>query len=132
MPAQLPAFLDQPRFEQALLNLLENAVKYNRPGGIIRVSAKVAGDWISIVVANTGRAIPGGKMPVIFHRFSRGEIDESLSGHGLGLAIAHELVRAQGGELRLLRSDAELTEFELRMPASNIPSLDKSAQLSLA
>ncbi len=132
LPAQLPAFVDQQRFEQALLNLLENAVKYNRLGGHIRVSARATIGGISVVVANTGKPIPAGKIPVIFHRFSRGETDESLAGHGLGLAIAHELVRAQGGELRLVRSDSELTEFEIRMPALSTPAPQQPAQLALA
>jgi signal transduction histidine kinase len=117
LPAHLPCFVDAPRFEQALLNLLENAVKYNRPGGTIRVSASVAAGGISIVVANTGAPIPSAKIPLIFNRFVRGENEEALAGHGLGLAIARELVRAQGGELRLVRSDVNGTEFELRLPA---------------
>ena len=117
LPAHLPCFVDAPRLEQALLNLLENAVKYNRPGGTIRVSANVAAGGISILVANTGAPIPSAKMPLIFNRFVRGENEEALAGHGLGLAIARELVRAQGGELRLVRSDLNGTEFELRLPA---------------
>jgi signal transduction histidine kinase len=121
LPEQLRAMADAPRTEQALLNLLENAVKYNRQGGTITVTAGSDDEGAFIVVANTGVPIPGDKMPHIFNRFTRGETDESKTGHGLGLSISRELARAQGGELRLLRSDAELTEFELRFVAAPAP-----------
>ena len=131
LPTQLSGLVDPPRFEQALLNLLENAVKYNRSGGVIRVSASADATGISIVVANTGQPIPAERVPLIFNRFTRGETDESLAGHGLGLAIALELIRAQGGELRLLRSDPVITEFEVRMPIATNLLQDKQEQLAL-
>lgn len=115
LPGELTAMADAPRTEQILLNLLENAVKYNRAGGTITVTATTDADGVSVVVANTGEPIPGDKMAHIFNRFTRGETDESRTGHGLGLSIARELARAQGGELSLLRSDQEVTEFELRL-----------------
>jgi signal transduction histidine kinase len=106
---------DPQRTEQILLNLLENAVKYNRQGGTIRVRVGERRDGVFIVVANTGDAIPPERMPWIFDRFARGDRDESRAGHGLGLSIARELAAAQGGDVRLLRSDAEGTEFELHL-----------------
>jgi signal transduction histidine kinase len=122
LPVALSAFADAPRTEQILLNMLENAIKYNRPRGTITLTAGTDEEGVFVVVANTGPPIPGDKMPHIFNRFTRGETDESKSGHGLGLSIARELARAQGGELRLLRSDAELTEFELRLRAVAAPA----------
>lgn len=115
LPEKIPAIADEARVEQVLLNLLENAVKYNRDGGLINVSAGTDEDGVFIIVASTGTPIPGEKMPVIFNRFTRGESDEQRVGHGLGLSIARELARAQGGNLRLLRSDEEITEFEIRL-----------------
>lgn len=118
-PAKLLALADPGRTEQILLNLLENAVKYNRHGGTIRVRAGERRDGVFISVSNTGDQIPLERMPWIFDRFARGERDESRAGHGLGLSIARELAAAQGGDVRLLRSDVEGTEFELRLaPAS--------------
>jgi signal transduction histidine kinase len=58
-------------------------------------------------------------MPWIFDRFARGGRDESRAGHGLGLSIARELANAQGGDVRLVRSDSEATEFELRLQAAH-------------
>jgi signal transduction histidine kinase len=115
LPEKIPAIADEARVEQVLLNLLENAVKYNRDGGMINVSAGTDEEGVFIIVASTGTPIPGEKMSVIFNRFTRGESDEQRVGHGLGLSIARELARAQGGDLRLLRSDEEITEFEIRL-----------------
>ncbi len=114
-PPRLRALADPGRTEQILLNLLENAVKYNRHGGLIRVRAGDRRDGIFITVTNTGVPIPPQRMPWIFDRFARGDRDESRAGHGLGLSIARELATAQGGDVRLVRSDAEGTEFELRL-----------------
>ena len=115
IPAILRAIADPQRTEQILLNLLENAVKYNRQGGVICVRAGERRDGVFITVSNTGDQIPLERMPWIFDRFARGGRDESRAGHGLGLSIARELANAQGGDVRLLHSGVQGTEFELRL-----------------
>jgi len=116
-PETLLAVADPPRVEQVLLNLIENAVKYNYAGGMIYIRAFRYGKWARIVVSNTGNPIPEERQPYIFDRFSRGDGNEDVAGHGLGLAIARELAVAMFGDLVLLRSDAEWTEFEFILPA---------------
>ena len=97
-----------------LQNLLENARKYNRSGGRIHVSARLENDWIYLTVGNTGRPIPAEMQPHIFERFSRGANGEKIAGHGLGLNLARELVRLHDGELTLVSSNEDWTEFEAR------------------
>ncbi len=97
-----------------LQNLLENARKYNRPGGRIRISCQQADGWAVLTIGNTGRSIPGSAREHIFERFHRGPVEEEIPGHGLGLNLARELVRLHGGELRLVRSEGDWTEFEVR------------------
>ena len=92
-------------------NLLDNARKYNRPDGIIRIAVRAKQNQVELRVANTGRGIPVEAQPYIFERFHRAGATEDVPGHGLGLNLAHELMRLHGGELRLLRSDSEWTEF---------------------
>lgn len=115
LPDRLYAVADLRRSEQVLLNLLENAIKYNRPGGIIQIRAGSRRDGVFITVANTGTPIPAARTSGIFNRFARGDQDESRTGHGLGLSIARELAAAQRGDVRLLRSDSAWTEFEFRL-----------------
>ena len=92
-------------------NLLDNARKYNRRGGTIRISAREENHQVELRVANTGRGIPAAAQPDIFERFHRAGASDDVPGHGLGLNLARELVRLHGGELRLVRSDGEWTEF---------------------
>jgi signal transduction histidine kinase len=95
-------------------NLLENARKYNRPGGRIRVTIRSDGGWAILTIGNTGRPIPAAAQEHVFERFHRGAAAEDVPGHGLGLNLARELARLHEGDLRLTRSDEQWTEFEVR------------------
>ncbi|HTG45877.1 MAG TPA: HAMP domain-containing sensor histidine kinase [Verrucomicrobiae bacterium] len=94
-------------------NLLENARKYNRPGGCIRVAVRKEAERVMLNVANRGNPIPPNVQEHIFERFHRGTAGENVPGYGLGLNIARELARLHGGDLRLVGSDDEWTEFEV-------------------
>jgi signal transduction histidine kinase len=96
-------------------NLMENAAKYNRPGGRIRVAAREAGDMVEVTVENTGRPIPADVQARIFERFNRGSVGENVPGYGLGLNLARELARLHGGDLRLVGSNESGTRFEVRL-----------------
>jgi signal transduction histidine kinase len=98
-------------------NLLENARKYNRGGGRIRVRAHGNGSDVVLTIGNTGRTIPPGEN--IFERFHHSSSPSAASGHGIGLNLARELARLHRGELRLVRSQNDWTEFEVRFSAAN-------------
>ena len=98
-------------------NLLENARKYNRAGGRIRVQAHANGSKVVLTIGNNGRTIPPGEN--IFERFHHSSRPSAASGHGIGLNLARELARLHGGELRLVRSENDWTEFEVRFSAAN-------------
>jgi signal transduction histidine kinase len=98
-------------------NLLENARKYNRPGGRILVSAQSNASDVVLTIGNTGGTIPSGEN--IFERFHHRSTPSAVSGHGIGLNLARELTRLHGGDLRLVRSENDWTEFEVRFPAVN-------------
>ncbi len=118
LPGSLMATVDAGRLTQILLNLLDNAVKYNRKGGRIKVGAERDGEGqIFIRVANTGAGIPPERSGDIFNRFFRLHADATARGQGLGLNIARELIRAHGGELTLEQSDEQWTTFVVRLPA---------------
>jgi len=101
-----------------LQNLLENARKYNRKGGCIRVTAQARNGEILLKIGNTGRTIATNAQKHIFERFRRATADAPVSGHGLGLNLARELARLHGGDLKLVESDNDWTEFELRLRAA--------------
>ena len=107
-----------------LQNLLENARKYNRPGGRISVRTTVATGTVRLTVRNNGRPIPAAAQTHIFERFHRGAVGENVPGYGLGLNLARELARLHQGDLHLVRSDEEDTEFAatFRLAAAGSPA----------
>jgi len=97
-------------------NLVENAVKYNTPGGRIRVEARAVNGEVEMTIGNTGDGIPGERAGHLFERFFRVRGGARVPGHGLGLSIARELARAHGGDVELVRSDESWTEMRVRLP----------------
>ncbi len=115
IPDDLQASVDAPRVSQILLNLLDNALKYNRERGAVRVSAEAMGDDFKIQVENTGPGILAENAPHLFTRFYRAAETSGTPGCGLGLSLSRELARAHGGDVILLDSDEGWTAFELRI-----------------
>lgn len=105
-----------------LQNLLENARKYNRADGRIRVTAREAGGRVVLTIGNSGPAIPAAAQSHIFERFHRGAIGENVPGYGLGLNLARELARLHHGDLRLARSENDWTEFEVQFQSAAPPA----------
>lgn len=112
----LPIVGDRRCVALILQNLLENAVKYNEPGGHICIYAEGSNGAVDITVKNNGAPIPPERAAHIFERFYRARPDARIPGHGLGLSIACELAKAHGGELELVFSNPEWTEFRLQLP----------------
>jgi two-component system, OmpR family, sensor histidine kinase KdpD len=94
------AAADPALLEQVLVNLLDNAVKYSPPGGIISVSGRPAGDRVELSVSDEGVGIMPDELPFVFDSFYRARrLDRVGPGTGLGLAIARGLMEAMGGTI---------------------------------
>ena len=124
----LPNILaDQARMEQVIANVISNAVKYNRPGGRVEVSAFVEGDQVAVRVKDTGIGIPQEDIPRLFERFYR--VDKARSrergGTGLGLAIAKEIVEQHNGTIQVESQLDRGTAVTIRIPAA--PAGEESA-----
>ncbi len=101
---------------QVLLNLTSNSVRHNEPGGWVRCRLARSGDRAVVSVANSGPRIPSGDRERIFDRFFRVADSRQGEGVGLGLSLALEIARAHGGDLELVDSTDEGTEFRLVLP----------------
>ena len=103
---------------QIAFNLMENAVKYNLPGGSVTVTLRGAGDLVTLTVEDTGVGIPEEDLGKVFDRFSR--VDKARSraagGTGLGLSIVRDTVRQHGGAVTVRRRESEGTCFEVAFP----------------
>ncbi len=102
-PPGLSVYADPTRLDQVLGNLVVNALRHTPSGGQITISASAIPGGVQLVVADTGEGIDPEDLPYIFHRFWRKdksrERTESGGGHGLGLAIAQQLIHAHGGTI---------------------------------
>ena len=116
VPERLPVKADRRFVGMIAQKLLENAIKYNVPGGRVRVVAQAVNGSVELCVANTGEGIPQERVPHMFERFYRVRGDERVAGSGLGLSTARELARAHGGDISLRRADSDWTEMNVRLP----------------
>ncbi len=100
------------------LNLVDNAVKFNRADGRLELTLQTAGGEAVFAIANTGLGIPPERQSSLFERFFRGGADRNrdAGGSGLGLSLCREIVTAHGGRILLSRSTEDWTEFRICLP----------------
>jgi len=111
---------DASLLRQLFVNLLENALKYNRPNGTVSLASAAKDGVIEVSIVNTGRQIALEEQHRIFQPFDRGgAAGDGTRGTGLGLNIAQELARVHGGSVRLVRSGGGETEFLVDLPATD-------------
>ena len=106
------------RVEQILVNMTENAIKYNRPGGSVTVQVFSNGKEANIAISDTGIGIAEENLPRLFERFYRVDKGRSrqMGGTGLGLAIVKHIVRSMDGEIEVHSKLGEGTEFLITLP----------------
>ncbi len=124
------------RLEQALLNLIDNAVKFNRPEGEVHVDAEVIPDGrVRIVVSDSGIGIPSSDLPRIFERFYR--VDKARSrdvgGTGLGLSIVKHAIEQMNGTISVESALGKGTRFIILLPAAarQAPEVPADASVTL-
>ena len=116
----LLAQADPTLLQVVMSNLLGNAAKYGRSGGLLRVSGEQSGDRVTVHVWNDGPGVLPEELDQLFQRFSRlsgAEIKER--GTGLGLFIAREILLKHGGDLRVESMYPEWIDFILTLPAAD-------------
>jgi signal transduction histidine kinase len=123
--ADLPAALVDPaRLEQAIGNLVANAVRHTPPGGLVLLSAEPCDGTVVVHVRDTGEGIDPADLPHVWDRFYRGErrgvgsADGGREGAGLGLALVKELIEAMGSSVAVTSVPGEGSCFSLRLPAA--------------
>jgi signal transduction histidine kinase len=104
---------DRVRLQQALANLVDNALKYTPPGGRVEVRAEAAGARVLLTVADTGMGITEEDKPRIWQRLYRGDKSRSEKGLGLGLSLVKAIVQAHGGQVEVVSRVGHGSEFRV-------------------
>jgi two-component system phosphate regulon sensor histidine kinase PhoR len=118
VPPGFRVYADRMRLEQILVNLVENGVKFNRPGGSVTVRGEDLDGARRVLVEDTGIGIPADSLERVFHRFYRVDKARSkeMGGTGLGLSIVKHLMRLHGGQIRLESELGQGARFILEFP----------------
>lgn len=114
-----PLDADRASLRQVLLNLLDNAVKHNQPGGWVRAELRAGTDAFSLSIENTGPPIPPELLPRIFDRFVRGA--GAGEGSGLGLSITRTIIEAHGWTITAASRGEGGTCITVRLPKADKP-----------
>jgi two-component system phosphate regulon sensor histidine kinase PhoR len=124
VPTELsPICADRTRLQEALYNLLDNAVKYSREHGEIRLSARQRDAEIELTVSDDGIGIAKEDLPRIFERFYRADKERSpdkVRGTGLGLAIVKHIAQLHGGRVEAESELEEGTTIRVVLPLDNV------------
>jgi signal transduction histidine kinase len=117
-PPELEVDADVNRLRQVIANLLDNAMKYTKPGGRVTIEASRDGTRALIRVRDSGVGIPASELPHIWERLYRGDRSRSTPGLGLGLSLVRAIVQAHGGEVSVRSRPEEGSEFQVSLPLS--------------
>jgi len=109
---------DALRLKQAIFNLVDNAIKYNRPGGTVKISTRVEESQLVVQVQDSGIGISPADQPYVFDRFYRVDKSRTRSqgGSGLGLAIVKKIVEDHGGTISVKSILGEGSTFQIILP----------------
>lgn len=118
LPENLEIFADKSKIEQVLTNLINNAIKYNKEKGFVRVYAEQLAEKTKIVIEDSGSGIPVRDISRIFERFYRVDKARSreLGGTGLGLSIVKHIIELHGGTVGVESTEGLGSKFWFSLP----------------
>jgi signal transduction histidine kinase len=121
-PPHLPWYTDGDKLREVLINLLHNAIQYNRPGGSVDLSAKCSDGKLEITVSDTGIGIDEKALPHLFERFYRADPSRQSSelNAGLGLSIVRGYVELLGGTVTVDSQPGQGTTFRVVLPEQQV------------
>lgn len=106
---------DSKLLSRAIANIMDNAIKFNMPGGKVSVSLSREQEGISLQIEDTGVGIPPDKIDKIFEKFYMVDESRSVCGSGLGLSLVKAVVEAHGGEISVKSKEGKGSTFEIKL-----------------
>lgn len=113
-----PAFVDADMIRRVVINLLDNASKFTPMNGRLRVTARLAGEWIEVGISDSGPGIPPEAREAIFNKFARLQGERMPKGLGLGLAFCRLAVQSHGGKIWVEGEPEHGSRFLFTLPVS--------------
>jgi PAS domain S-box-containing protein len=117
--ARVTVLGDSRAMAQVLINLLDNAVKYSRPGGSVRVNVSQKDGFAFVDITDNGIGIPESELPRLFTKFFRASNARTERGTGLGLVMVKNLVEAQGGKIFVTTKEGAGSTFTFTVPLAS-------------
>jgi signal transduction histidine kinase len=119
--------LDVKQIEEALTQLIDNAVKFNRTDGTLKITAQVEGNWMVIAISDTGIGITAEQMSRVWELFEQGSdpLRRAQEGLGLGLVLSRYIVEAHQGTIDITTIPEQGSTFTLKLPVSKNPNPTK-------
>ena len=114
--ADADAVFDPKWTEEAIFNLLDNAVKYTPSGGEVRISVTSYELFSAVHISDTGPGIPEEEQPKVFQRFYRGIEHQTEEGVGIGLYLVRQIAEGQGGYVKVISEKGMGSTFSLYLP----------------
>ena len=113
---------DRDRIRQTIINLVHNAIKFNKVGGNAILSTKTDNTTVTVDISDTGIGISKDDLPHVFERFYKADRARSKGGSGLGLAIAKHTIQAHGGKIWVVSEQGKGSTFSFSLPLHQKPS----------
>jgi len=107
---------DVMRFQRAVANVIDNAIKFTDEGGVIRINVDQVGSDLVVAVNDTGIGIDSNEIPRVFDRFYRADESRSTPGNGLGLAYVRSIIQAHGGRVTIKSTHMRGTTVYMHLP----------------
>jgi signal transduction histidine kinase len=110
--------IDPKRFREVIMNLVSNAVKYNRTNGVVDINMKADKEWIRIMIEDNGIGVPKGDLHRVFSKFFRAKnaVVSETEGSGLGLYVVQKFVEGWGGKISIESKEGKGTKVILLLP----------------
>ena len=126
-PEMLPPVIgDRNRLRQVFINIIDNALKYSEPGGVVNVHIAQVEDTIEIVIADNGCGIPAEHLPKVKQKFYKA--NQTVRGSGIGLAVADEIIRLHKGTLNIDSVENVGTTVTITLPIVRPPLPEETEQ----